>query len=170
MTKINFLGSFSVSGRIANHSGAGIANVQVQRIAGSSVVSVFTNSSGNYTFTGVRSGGYTLQPVLTPALAGMTFSPVSRSITVGTLSLTNQNFIGSFSVSGRVTNCPNAALPNVLGTLSTGSTFTTTLTDVGGNYTFDSVRSGNYTITPSQSGKTFNPVSRNVTVGTLSLA
>jgi hypothetical protein len=132
-------------------------------------VSVFTNSSGNFVFTNVRSGSYTLSPVLTPALSGMTFSPSSLSVTVGTVSLTNQNFIGSFSVSGRITKSGNVAMANVLVRLATGTTSTTVLTNASGNYTFTNVRSGNYTITPTQSGKTFTPTSRSVTVGTLSL-
>jgi hypothetical protein len=93
LTNISFLGMFSISGRVTNSAGAGIANVQVQRAAGASVVSAFTDANGNYAFTGVRSGSYTL----TASQNGKTFTPASRSVTVGTVSLTNQNFVGASS-------------------------------------------------------------------------
>lgn len=169
LTNINFLATFTISGRVANHSGAGIPNVQVRRVQGSSSVTVVTNASGNFSFVNVRSGSYTLEPVLTPALSGMSFTPVSRSVTVGTTNVTNQNFIGMFSASGRISNSAGVAMPNVLVRLNTSTTSTSTLTDASGNYRFSNVRSGGYTLVPSQSGKTFSPASRSISVTTLSL-
>jgi len=170
ITNINFIGIFSISGNLANHSGAGIANVQIQRTAGASVVSVFTNNLGNYRFTDVRSGDYELSPVITPAMTGMSFSPTVRNVTVGTLSITNQNFIGMFSVSGRVATSAGAAIANVPVRLTVGGSTTTVSTDASGNYRFANVRSGNYTVTPVMSGRAFAPTSRSVAVGTLNVA
>jgi len=166
-TNINFTGMFSLSGRVANHSGAGIPNVQVRRTAGTSVVTAVTDSSGNYRFTSVRSGSYTLAPVLTPALSGMSFSPTSLNVTLSTASVANQNFIGMFSITGRIVTSGGVARAGVLVRLNVGSSSTSTLTDSSGNYKFTNVRSGSYTIVPSGTG--FAPTSRSVTVGTLSL-
>jgi DNA/RNA endonuclease YhcR with UshA esterase domain len=167
LTNVNFIGMFSISGRLANHNGTGIPNVQVQSIAGSVIVSVFTDSNGNYRLSGMRSGTYTIAPVLTPAMSGMSFTPTATSVTIGTASLTNINFIGMFSISGRIATSAGVARANVLVHLSAGSTSTSVLTDSNGNYRFSNVHSGSYTITPAATGLT--PASRNVTVGTLSL-
>jgi Putative Ig domain len=62
-----------------------------------------TDSSGNYSFTGLTGGTYTV----TPSLAGYTFSPVTPSVTTSS-STTTQNFtetstLTSYSVSGTLT-------------------------------------------------------------------
>jgi hypothetical protein len=58
----------------------------------------------------------------------------------------------------------------VLVRLSTGTTSTTVSTDGSGNYRYSNVRSGTYSITPTQTGRVFTPNSRtNVVVSTLSL-
>jgi len=168
-TNINFLMTYTVRGRLANHTGAGIANVQITRVAGTSVVSTFTDADGYYLFTGVRSGSYTLAPVLTPAMTGMSFTPTSSAITVGTASLTNKNFIGMFTVSGRVVTSTNVAMANVLVRMNIGVSSTSAVTDANGYYKFTNVRSGTYTLAASQIGKTFTPVSRTATIGTLNL-
>ena len=45
-----------------------------------------------------------------------------------------------------------------------GDASATTTTDSQGRYTFTGVADGNYTVTPSLTGYTFTPTSRNVTV------
>jgi hypothetical protein len=166
-----FAASFSVKGRVANHAGAGIPNGQVKRVAGASAVSVFTDSSGNYQFAAVRSGSYTLAPVITPAMTGMSCTPSAINLTVGTVNVTNQNFIGMFSISGRIMTSTGTAVPNVLVRLSNGSTSTSILTDGNGNYKFSNVRSGTYSLTPSLSGRTFTPTSRSgILVSTLNVS
>ena len=57
--------------------------------------SVSTNSSGQFSFTGLANGSYTL----TPSLAGYTFSPANRSVTINGANVTGQNFTGA-SASG----------------------------------------------------------------------
>jgi hypothetical protein len=165
-----FQASFTVSGRVANHAGTGIPNVQVKRVAGPSTVSVFTDAGGNYRFTDVRSGSYVLSPVLTPAMTGMSFTPASTNLTVGTANVTNQNFIGMFSVGGRIATSANVGISGVLVRLDNGSTSTTVLTDASGNYKFVNVRSGTYSILPTKSGQTFSPAIRSgVVVSTLNI-
>jgi len=68
-------GTYTLSGRVRDGSGNGIAGVTVAAGAGGSAT---TAASGDYTITGLVAGTYTL----TPAKAGYTFSPPSRTVSV----------------------------------------------------------------------------------------
>jgi hypothetical protein len=149
--------TYSISGTIATSGGTGIGGVSVSN--GST--SVTTNSSGQYTFSGLANGNYTL----TPSLSGYTFSPTSLAVTVNGANVSGQNFTGTasattFSVSGTVTTSAGAAISGV--SVSNGST--TVTTNSSGQYTFASLANGTYTLTPSLSGYTFSPASLSVTV------
>jgi CSLREA domain-containing protein len=169
LNNINFTVSFTVTGKVSNSSGVGIPNIQVTRKTSNSSVTAITGSNGNYTFTGVRSGSYTIASVVTPSMTGISFFPTSTNVSVNTSNLTNINFTAFFSVSGHIANSGGTAIPNVLVRLSTSTSSTSVSTDSNGNYTFSGVRSGSYTVTPTLSGKTFNPTSKSVTVGTANL-
>jgi hypothetical protein len=67
----------------------------------------------------------------------------------------------AFSISGQVVvSGTSTGLGGVVMTLS-GSAAATTTTDSGGNYSFSGLASGgNYTVTPSYTGYTFNPASQ----------
>jgi hypothetical protein len=169
LSNISFTAFFTVTGRVANSSGTGIPNIQVTRKTATSSVTAITDANGTYTFGGVRSGSYTIAPVVTPSITGISFFPTSTNVTVNTNNLTNLNFAAFFSVSGHIADSNGFAIPNVLVRLSTNTSSTSVSTDSNGNYTFGGVRSGSYTVTPTQNGKIFNPVSRGVTVGTANL-
>ncbi|BCM89738.1 thermophilic serine proteinase [Abditibacteriota bacterium] len=77
--------SYSVSGRITLGT-AGLANVTVTRTGNLSVV---TNTNGDFTFTGIAAN---TSITMTPALAGYTFNPTSRNVTVATANVAGQNF------------------------------------------------------------------------------
>jgi archaellum component FlaF (FlaF/FlaG flagellin family) len=68
-------GMFYISGKITDANSTPIANVTVTTGNGYSAT---TNSSGDYTISGLITGTYTL----TPSKAGYTFSPASRTIAV----------------------------------------------------------------------------------------
>ncbi len=51
-----------------------------------------------------------------------------------------------------------------------GAASATTTADSSGAYTLNGLTSGSYTITPSNTGYTFTPLSQNVTVGTASVS
>jgi protocatechuate 3,4-dioxygenase beta subunit len=169
LTNINFTASFTVTGRVSNSDNVGLPNIQVTRRTNTSAVTVATDSNGNYRFTNVLSGSYTVAPNVTPSMTGMSFFPTSYNITVSTYNLTNINFTAFFTIKGHVSNSAGAGMANVLVWRSTPTSSTSMLTDSSGNYTFTGVRSGTYTITPTQNGKTFNPVSRSVTVSSYNL-
>jgi hypothetical protein len=103
-----------------------------------------------------------------------------------TWSFTTAGGGGGFSISGRVMTAGGGGGPGggggapapvsgVTMTLSTGgggggpgggtgTVVATTTTDTGGNYTFSGLANGNYTVTPSMTGKSFSPGSRAVTL------
>ena len=77
--------TYSISGTITNGAGATVA------LSGTSSGSTTADSSGNYTLSGLSNGTYTV----TPTLAGYTFSPASRAVTVSGANITGVNFTGS---------------------------------------------------------------------------
>ena len=85
-------------------SGPTVAGVNVALSAGpTSKPAATTDSGGNYSFTGLAGGTYTV----TPSLAGYTFTPSAPSVTT-TNTTTTQNFteastVQSFSISGTLT-------------------------------------------------------------------
>ena len=68
-----------------------------------------------------------------------------------------------FSVSGTIT--PSQGANGATVTLS-GTSGATTTTNGSGSYTFPGLASGSYVVTPTNTGYTFTPANRNVTVGT----
>lgn len=173
ITNQNFTGAvssatFSISGIITN-SGNPMANVTVN-LTGTANATTTTNISGIYTFTGLSNGSYTV----TPSQAGFSFTPAHRSVTINNANSTGQDFVGvavspgTYSISGTVRTRDlggrgGTPLPGVTITLG-GIASATTTTDTNGNYSFSGLSNGNYTVTPSQTGHTFTPVSRAVTI------
>ncbi|MBI2399296.1 MAG: proprotein convertase P-domain-containing protein [Xanthomonadales bacterium] len=93
VTGQNFTGTattpttYSISGTITNSSGAAISGVTVSTGAASAT----TNSSGAYSIANLANGSYTV----TPSLAGYSFSPVNRAVTISGANQTAQNFTGT---------------------------------------------------------------------------
>jgi hypothetical protein len=89
--------TYTISGKITNN-GTGLPAVLVA-VSGSGSGIVITDAGGNYTFTGVRPGNYTI----TPALTGYTFVPVSRAVDVTTANITGMDFTTVSVTPGTVT-------------------------------------------------------------------
>ncbi len=162
-TGINFaatvLVTYTISGTVTAGS-SGLAGVTVS----AGTYSAVTNASGVYTISGVIAGTYTV----TPAKTGYTFTPATRSVTVGP-NATGVDFaatvVGAFSISGKVTldSASGAGLVGV--TVSAGAGHTAT-TAADGTYTIASVTAGAYTVTPAKTGYTFVPATQSVTITT----
>ncbi|WP_129630290.1 clostripain-related cysteine peptidase [Candidatus Oscillochloris fontis] len=145
---------YSISGRITTSSGAGLGSVSVS----DGTRTATTNSTGDYTLSGVPAGNYTL----TTSRSGYSFSPTTRSISVSG-NLTGQNFTGTlltYSVSGRITTSSGTAISGV--TVSDGTR--TATTNSTGDYTLSGVPAGSYTLTPTKSGYSFSPTTRSINV------
>ena len=153
---INFvataISSWSISGTITGTTGVTVA------LSGAATATATTDSSGNYTFSGLQNGSYTV----TPTKAGFNFSPVSAAVTVNSASVAGINFASTttltWSISGAVTGTTGVTV-----TLSGGATATAT-TDTSGAYSFAGLLNGTYNVSPSKTGFSFTPANQAVTV------
>ena len=150
--------TYSVSGAITP---AAAGSGTTLTLSGAGTGTTTADASGNFTFTGVANGTY----AITPSHAGYSFSPTSLSVTVnGANVATGLNFTAtaqSYSISGTIS--PTAGGNGATVTLS-GAANAKTTANSSGAYTFNGLVNGTYTVTPSQTGYTFNPTSQNVTI------
>jgi hypothetical protein len=161
VTNVNFTAAaltFSISGTISpatNGSGATVT------LSGPSAGTATADVNGNYTFTGLSNGSYTV----TPSKTNFTFAPASTPVTVNNANVTGINFTatssGSFSITGTIT--PTASGTGATVTLS-GAASATVTANSSGVYTFSALGNGSYTVTPTKSGFTFAPVNQAVTI------
>jgi hypothetical protein len=158
--------TYSVSGKVI--SGRKALTGVTLALGGDSSSVTTTDRKGNYTFEGLSSGTYTV----TPDSTKYTFSPNSMTVTVSSADITGQDFTGetipTYTISGKVTS-GRKALAGVAVTLG-GVSNSVTTTDRKGNYTFNGLVSGTYTITPAMTGYTFSPVSKTVTVSSTNVS
>ena len=151
--------TFSISGTVtpaASGSGTNVA------LSGASTQSTTVDSTGNYSFSGLSSGLYTV----TPGKSGFTFSPGVLPVTISGGNVTGVNFSISaqpptFRISGTIS--PASAGAGSLVTLSGAASFTTTA-DASGTYSFTSLSNGSYTVTPSSTAATFSPTNQAVVI------
>lgn len=105
--------------------------------------------------------------VVTPAKQGFTFSPASRTLLLDISGLFGVDFTGTvaptYTISGLVTNSTGTIGLSGVAVALSGSQTAATITDASGNYSFTGVTGGgNYVVTPSLSGYTFNEPSHSV--------
>ncbi len=134
--------TYTVSGN------AGTSGVTMSGLPGSPV----SDSNGNYTGT----VDYNWSGTVTPAKAGYTFSPVSRTYTSVTSNQTAQNYtatLQTYTISG------NAGTSGVTMSGLPGSP----VSDSNGNYTGTVDYNWSGTVTPAKAGYTFSPSSRTYT-------
>ena len=81
--------TFEVSGRVTTGS-SGLSSVTMT-LSGATSRTAITDASGNYSFTGVPSGSYTVRP----SKSGYTFSQTSQTVTVSGANRTGIHFTGS---------------------------------------------------------------------------
>jgi hypothetical protein len=141
--------SFSISGN------AGVAGANVA-YSGTAAGNVTADGSGNYTIPNLANGSYTI----TPSLAGYTFSPISQNETLSGSNITGVNFTATPTTSS-ISGNAGVAGANVA---YSGAASGNVTADGSGNYTISGLANGAYTITPSFTGYTFSPTSRNETV------
>ena len=155
--------TYSISGAV---SGAATSGVTIT-LGGSSSGSVITGAGGTYSFSGLVAGNYTL----TPSLSGYTFAPTSITITALAANSTGNNFTATaipvaHTISGNVSGAGGSGVTITV----TGTASATATTDGSGNYTVTGLYDGNYTLTPSKTGYTFNPTSTSVTLAGANLS
>ncbi len=152
--------TYSISGTISGPGGDG-ATVT---LTGPESLSTLSDPSGNFSFSGVVNGTYTVA-VSNP---GVAFAPNSQSVNVNFGSVSGVNFVATvanpLTISGTISGGTGATV-----TLA-GRAYLTTTTDASGNYSFSGLLSGSYTVTPSAPTYIFNPSTQAVTLSGSSAA
>ena len=157
--------TFSIQGSITPNSDGAYATVT---LSGAVSDTVIADSSGNYSFSGLANGNYTV----TPNKSGFSFSPLNRSTTVNGANVTGLNFSTStvtaatFSLSGTLS--PAGIGSGATVTLSVSANVST-ISDSQGNYSFSGLGAGNYTVTPSKGGYSFSPANQSETISVSNL-
>ena len=160
--------TYSITGRVTRAgttTGLGGVTLRLTNSAGALVKSATSAADGNYSLTAVPAG---LSYVLTPALAGSTFSPTSKPYTNLAATQTAQNFTATsgHTISGKALSGTTGLGGVTMRLTSTNASFTarTATTAADGSYSFGSVPGGqSYTVTPSTTVFTFSPGTRSYT-------
>jgi plastocyanin len=114
ITGVNFTATavqavtYSISGQTALDNGSGLSGVTVA-LTGASSDNVITDTSGNYTFTGLDNGSY----IITPSRTGFTFSPTGNTQTVSGADITGVNFTATATQSAQAVTCPASGTTDV---------------------------------------------------------
>jgi hypothetical protein len=126
-------------------------SVALKDSGGNTVQTVSTDTNGNYSFTTVASGAYTITPSYSgPAGSSSLFYPAAQSVTVSNQAITSQNFQVSlaYTVSGSVSYSGSnhgqiyvELYTNCGATASFGTSIT-----AAGNFTIHGASPGNYTL------------------------
>jgi hypothetical protein len=192
VTGVNFIAkaAYSISGTVTGDTQAGVT---ITILYDSISEDTTTNTSGNYTFTGLSNGTYTV----TPSKAGYTFSPTSTKVQISGADVPGVNFtafgacrtwadvitkydayVNGEATWAEVIDCYQGYTSTysisgtVTGDIQAGVTLTlsgdisatTTTTDASGNYTFSGLSNGSYIVAPSLSNYTFTPSSTQVQI------
>lgn len=145
--------AFTLSGTVTV-DGAGLSGVTVA--AGNRTT--LTNAAGQYAFTDLGSGTYTVSA----SRSGYSFSPASRTVTLGPDGR-DINFTGTrttYAVTGGVTLGGSG-----LGGVTVTGGGQTTLTASNGAYSLEGLTPGTYSVSATRAGYRFSPANHTVTVG-----
>jgi Domain of unknown function (DUF1929)/Bacterial Ig domain/Glyoxal oxidase N-terminus/Carboxypeptidase regulatory-like domain/SdrD B-like domain/Kelch motif len=155
--------TWSISGTISPSAGGSGATVA---LSGAGTSTTVADSNGNYSFSGLSNGSYTV----TATKTGYTFTPASQAVTINGANQTGVNFTASantWTISGTLS--PTAGGSGATVALS-GTSTASTVADANGNYSFTQLQNGSYTVTPSQAGYSFTPANKAVTINGASQA
>ena len=149
----------------------GLGGVTV-RISGMADSETATDDSGQYSFTGLRAGTYSVE-ISSFDSNEVSFSSTSGAATVGVGESKVVSFDGTYlrtaGIMGRV-SAEGEGLPNVTVTLmGQGDDIPPATTDAGGLYSFSQLRSGDYTVAISgydTDDYEFETTSKSVTIAT----
>jgi hypothetical protein len=155
--------AYSLSGKIGNVT----SPVAVLASNSSFSGTVVSDSSGNYSFSSLTAGTYTIYPQ--PTNGYLSFTPASAAANVQA-NVTGENFTANsgLSLAGQITNYHAAVSLSA----KIGSTTYATNTDTNGIFTFTNLPAGAYVVTPpTVSGLTFSPttISTNLTASSSGL-
>ena len=152
--------SYIISGQVLELGLTPVFGAEVILNDGTSLTQVITQSDGSYEFSRLREGGsYTVsasKPHFTMTPVSQTFNNLISDQVLNFNALISDSPF--YTISGQVTD-NGVGLAGVTVTLSGSQTGLRT-TDSNGNYSFELIVGGNYTVTPSLLGFTFGPASQ----------
>ncbi len=142
---------YSISGRVVDSGNNSIPGVTISLNTGATTS---TDGNGNYSFSGLAAGSYSI----TPSRAGDSFTPSTTNVNLSS-NITGVNFTVTtrYYISGRLTDTSGSAIPNVTLTCYGLSTQMTTTSDSSGRYTFANLVAGIYQIKPDRNVYPFSP-------------
>ena len=151
-------GTVSLSGRVTDAAGTGIAGVTLTVTGGPApVLPVTTDGGGAFAVAGLAPAVYTV----TPARAGFVHAPGSRTVTLlqGAAELDFVEAALSHTISGQVVDATGAAVAGADVAID-GAAPASTTTDAAGRFAFFQVPPGGpVSVTPSSAGFIFAPAS-----------
>jgi Domain of unknown function (DUF4082)/Bacterial Ig domain/Carboxypeptidase regulatory-like domain len=147
--------TYSIAGTI---TGLGAAGATVN-LSGNSTATTVSDSSGNFSFSGLPNGTYTLSVTTS---TGFSYSPATQPVTIQNGHVLGLTFASqaTYTITGIISGAGGA---NATVNLSGAATATVTANSSGA-YSFIGLANGSYTITASNTGYTFTPASQGVTV------
>ena len=152
---------YAISGKVRTASGRAVPDVTVM-LGGNGTDVTATDGNGRYAFPFLSDGTYTV----TLSKTGYAFTPASRTIAVNGADKKGKHFTAiTHAIVGHVRNPSGAPMAGVTVSLSSDVVkMKTKKTDSNGRFRFGNLPDGTYVMTPSKEGKTFDPVSRAVTM------
>jgi uncharacterized delta-60 repeat protein len=148
-----------ISGTVTAPDGTAMPGIAIT-LSDDASQSTTTGINGNYAFSGLYAGSYTITP------SGIAVTPVGRTVTLTSSHLPEQDFtVTGSAVSGRTTVTDGSPLPGATVTIS-GTASASAATYANGYYIFRGLYPGSYTIIPTTDCPTipFTPSSRNVNI------
>jgi hypothetical protein len=140
----------SISGTLSPSSLVSGAIVTLT-LPGGGTVTASPDGSGNYNFSNLANGTYTV----TPSKSGQSFTPAAQTATISGSNISNVNFtMQTWSISGVVSVSSGTTL------ILSGAGSASTAPDASGNYSFNGLPNGAYTVTPTNAGFTFSPANQ----------
>jgi hypothetical protein len=152
VTYANACGTATVlSGQVTNLNTGGAISGATVSLSGPTSASTTTDASGNYSFSGIPAGTYTVTGTASGYKA-RSYSGVT--VTSGQTTTQDVQLTTTGRVTGTVTGAGGAALSGATVTLQGGNlpTTDTVITDASGNYTSNWDPIGTYTVTCSAAG------------------
>lgn len=135
-------------------------------LGGVSSATAQADASGNYSFTGLSDGDYTV----TPTLYGYTFTPDYQSVTISGANQSGIDFTSkdvdasTYTISGTIKGTEGTVMSGVSVALSGDATPSPVTTGVDGTYSFSGLNNGNYKVTPTLTGYNFAPTKRDISI------
>jgi hypothetical protein len=141
-------------------------------LSGTTCATTTTDASGNYSFTGLAAGSYTVAPMTWLACSYIA-TPKNAAVTINSTDVIGTDFtlaagnpcggsgvvVTMSNLSGTVSGAVQQGVTIIL----TGPICRTTTTDGSGNYMFSEYfNDGTYTMTPAMVGHTFSPTSTSI--------